>query len=272
MILSDHGQTQGATFLQRNGYGLDELVRRSLSAGDVRAMEAGDENHHGVGRAIGEATGRADASEDSGDAPDTVAAGREAVVLGSGNLGLVYLMERPHRLTLEEIDELHPELIPALRAHPLVGFVLARSAADGAVALGADGMRRLADGAVTGTDPLAAFLPNAAHHLRRTDGFPHVADLMINSFYDPDTEEGCAFEELISFHGGLGGPQTRPFVLHPTRLPVPDEPVVGAEAINRLFREWREMCNHDTGAADATGIGAQHVPLDGLARAADAHP
>ena len=38
---------------------------------------------------------------------------------------------------------------------------------------------------------------------------------MVGSFYDPDLDEGCAFEELISFHGGLGGPQTRPFILHP---------------------------------------------------------
>ena len=30
VVLSDHGQTQGATFLQRNGYGLDELVERNL--------------------------------------------------------------------------------------------------------------------------------------------------------------------------------------------------------------------------------------------------
>ena len=30
VVLSDHGQTQGATFKQRNGYGLDELVERSL--------------------------------------------------------------------------------------------------------------------------------------------------------------------------------------------------------------------------------------------------
>ena len=38
---------------------------------------------------------------------------------------------------------------------------------------------------------------------------------MVGSFYDPELDEGCAFEELISFHGGLGGPQTRPFILHP---------------------------------------------------------
>ena len=35
VVLSDHGQTQGATFKQRNGYGLDELVERSLSTGTV---------------------------------------------------------------------------------------------------------------------------------------------------------------------------------------------------------------------------------------------
>src|SRR5213078_5273409 len=35
VVLSDHGQTQGATFRQRNGYGLDDLVRRSVEAGTV---------------------------------------------------------------------------------------------------------------------------------------------------------------------------------------------------------------------------------------------
>ena len=35
VVLSDHGQTQGATFKQRNGYGLDDLVERSLASGDV---------------------------------------------------------------------------------------------------------------------------------------------------------------------------------------------------------------------------------------------
>jgi hypothetical protein len=93
---------------------------------------------------------------------------------------------------------------------------------------------------VTGDDPLQGFSPNAERHLRRTDGFEHVADIMVNSFYDPVTEEGCAFEELISFHVGLGGSQTRPFLLHPVRLPVPAEPLVGAEAVHRLLRAWLE--------------------------------
>ncbi len=52
---------------------------------------------------------------------------RDVVVLGSGNLGLIYLMDADHRLTLEEIDERHPDLIGALRGHPHIGWLLVRS-------------------------------------------------------------------------------------------------------------------------------------------------
>ena len=38
VVLSDHGQTQGMTFKQRNGFGLDELVERSLARGTVSGM------------------------------------------------------------------------------------------------------------------------------------------------------------------------------------------------------------------------------------------
>jgi uncharacterized membrane protein YvlD (DUF360 family) len=252
VILSDHGQTQGATFRQRNGHGLDELVERSLSSGDVDAVDAGDENATGVGRAVDEATGRA---ERASQRERTDVRGRGAVVLGSGNLGLIYLMETPYRLALEEIRQRHPALIPALCEHPHIAFVLVRSAADGAVALGAGGAHRLGDRKVTGADPLAGFSPNAARHLLRTDGFPHVADIMVNSFYDPVLEEGCAFEELISFHGGMGGPQTHPFLLAPAHLPVPDEPLVGAETVHRLLRSWRAACNDRPAGAGTTDQG-----------------
>ena len=59
VVLSDHGQTQGATFKQRNGYGLDELVERSLDAAATSTgVAGGDEQHAMVGHAVDEATGR----------------------------------------------------------------------------------------------------------------------------------------------------------------------------------------------------------------------
>jgi uncharacterized membrane protein YvlD (DUF360 family) len=236
VVLSDHGQTQGATFKQRNGYGLDELVARALERGTVEEIAGGDEQHAMVGNAIGEATGAKPRKRSKNDV-----GGEDVVVLGSGNLGLVYLMEEKRRLTLEEIEERHPRLIPTLREHPHVGWILVRSASAGPLALGAEGVHFLADGRVEGRDPLASFSPNAPQHLARTDLFTHVADLMVGSFYDPDLEEGCAFEELISFHGGLGGPQTRPFILAPTELPVPEVPIVGAASVHRLLTGWRQL-------------------------------
>src|SRR5262249_20268707 len=143
------------------------------------------------------------------------------------------------RLTMEEIDERHPRLLPALREHPHVGWILVHSSEKGPLALGSKGVRHLSDGHVEGVDPLASFSPGAPAHLLRTDGFPHVGDLMIGSFYDSDLDEGCAFEELISFHGGLGGPQTRPFVLHPVELAEPEGPIVGAAAVHGLLSGWR---------------------------------
>ena len=57
VVLSDHGQTQGATFKQRNGYGLDDLVERSLASGRVHSIKGGDEQASMASLAVGEATG-----------------------------------------------------------------------------------------------------------------------------------------------------------------------------------------------------------------------
>ena len=187
-----------------------------------------------VHHAVDEATGRKKEKRPKNDVSD-----RQVVVLGSGNLGLVYLMDVQHRLTLEELDERHPRLIPALREHPHIGWLLVRSVEHGAVVLGPAGASYLDERRVEGEDPLAPFSPTAATHLLRTDGFAHVADIMIGSFYDPMVDEGCAFEELICFHGGLGGPQTRPFILAPPRFALPEKPILGAAAVHGLLAGWR---------------------------------
>jgi uncharacterized membrane protein YvlD (DUF360 family) len=253
VVLSDHGQTQGATFKQRNGYGLDELVERSLSQGDVQGIAGGDEQSSMVGHAFSEATGKKEKR------PKNDVSDRDVVVLGSGNLGLIYLMEERRRLTLEEIEARHPQLLPALREHPHVGWLLVRSSEHGAVALGARGVHYLADRRVEGEDPLAAFSPHAPEHLLRTDGFQHVADIMVGSFYDPDLDEGCAFEELISFHGGIGGFQTRPFILHPTTLDASPSPILGAAAVHGILAGWRRQLESGGDAADPAHDGRTPV-------------
>jgi len=242
VVLSDHGQTQGATFKQRNGYGLDDLVRRSIDARPVQSLLGGDENELAVGLALEEARDR------SGEV--TTTNGRTnldeeaVVVLGSGNLGLIYLMEERHRLTLEEIEDRHPRLVPNLRAHRHVGFVLANSSDHGPVALGGRGVHYLRENRVEGDDPLRAFSETAAQHLVRSNGFEHAADLVVNSFYDEQVDEGCAFEELISFHGGMGGSQTRPFILAPIGLPLPELPIVGAASVHAVLKGWRALLEH----------------------------
>jgi uncharacterized membrane protein YvlD (DUF360 family) len=256
VVLSDHGQTQGATFKQRNGYGLDELVQRSLEATVVTEIAGGDEQSSMVGNALGEATGKPQEKRSKNDV-----SGLPAVVLGSGNLGLVYLLEEPRRLTLEELNERHPRLIPALRSHPHVGWILVRSSEHGPLALGANGVHHLAEGRVEGQDPLADFSPTAPQHLLRTDGFEHVADIMVGSFYDPELDEGCAFEELISFHGGIGGPQTQPFILSPVELPVPDGRITGAEQVHRLLSGWRALLLGEERAAVPEGAAEKQAAV-----------
>jgi hypothetical protein len=239
-------------------------VERSLAQGEVSGIAGGDEQSSMVGLAVSEATGTK-AKKAKNDVSD-----QEVVVLGSGNLGLVYLMEESRRLTLEEIEARHPKLVPALRAHPHVGWLLVHSSESGPVALGAGGAHYLADGRVEGEDPLAPFSPTAPAHLLRTDGFQHVADIMVGSFYDPELEEGCAFEELICFHGGIGGVQTRPFILHPSHLEVPPGPILGAASVHGILAGWRKTLHG--GPIDAAPAHAEPTAAAGVAEQSVAHP
>ena len=88
------------------------------------------------------------------------------------------------------------------------------------------------------------FGENAAGHLARTSSFSNCPDILVNSFYDPVADEGAALEGLIGFHGGLGGDQSRPFVLIPAGLDLPDAPLVGAETIHQMFKGWLRQVQH----------------------------
>jgi hypothetical protein len=61
---------------------------------------------------------------------------------------------------------------------------------------------------------------------------------MVIGPYDPETGEVISYEVLVGSHGGLGGRQQEPFLLHPVDLSIGDEPLVGAPAVNAVLRRW----------------------------------
>lgn len=279
VVLSDHGQSQGTTFEDRYGCSLGDLVRSAMHEGTVTeigaARVAGEESwgyagaaaadvtsqDSRVGRALQRAlrdrreTGprRSASAPGAGPLPqerderDAAPADgpQEAVVLASGNLGLVYLTEKTGRLSLEEIGERYPRLIPALIAHAGVGFILVRSGEDGPVAIGRDGLQLLRAQTVVGKDPLEPFGASGRWQVLQTDSYPHCADIMVNSMWDPQTEEVAAFEHLVGSHGGLGGEQTHPFVLYPAGLPAPAGPIRGADELHQVLRGWLAHLGHE---------------------------
>ncbi len=235
VVLSDHGQTQGATFVQRCGQTLAELVAElcgAAASGDTDAEAGHTESTAWLRQAR------------HVDEPTTAVDTDVPVVLGSGSLGLISIPGTQHRLTREEIESRYPRLIDGLATHPEIGFVLVRQASGSSIVLGNHGSRDLATGEVVGDDPLEPFGPRAGEQVTEVDGYSTVADLMINSRYDPELEEIAAFEEQVSSHGGLGGPQTHPFLLYPTDLTPPPEPIFTSPAMHKVLKGWLAELGH----------------------------
>ena len=228
VVLSDHGQTQGSTFEDRYGESLAELVARLCGS----AVEVDSDSE--AGRTESSAWLRTARSDER----DLHHSDNAPTVLASGNLGLVYLPIGDRRLTLEEIDEHHRELVPGLVAHPGIGFVLVQTASDGPVVLGANGRRVIDSGDVEGDDPLGPFGPAAVDLVSRAAHFSTAGDLMVNSMYDAERDEVAAFEHQVSSHGGLGGAQTHPFVLYPSGLGAPPALIDGPAALHRVLKGW----------------------------------
>ncbi|MCH0542868.1 phage holin family protein [Streptomyces sp. MUM 203J] len=240
VLLSDHGQSPGETFESAYGLTLRDLVRVCCGLPVPRRARHSPSGAEARG-ALRSALHRPDGLEEGERPGGRPARGAEPVVLASGNLGLIAFPDAPHRMSREEIDRRHPALLPTLAGHPGIGFLLVRSERYGSVVLAPGGFEAAVDDLTDTSGPLAVFGPGTAEAVRRTDSFPHVADIMVNSMYDPKT--GCvhAFEDQIGSHGGLGGEQARPFLLWPAGLtpPVADGmPLTGAEALHRVLRRW----------------------------------
>ena len=203
-VLSDHGQSQGATFLQTYGFSLADLTHQLIATDGARnvnmtEMLQTDEAMGHVNLALSEVT-RGDSrtarilrrilnprmsdGEVELGKPNTVTAesgdpdATDVVVLASGNLGIISFPQWKERMTLEQLDTVFPRLVPGLVEHPGISLALVHSAERGPLAIGKEGIHVLRDGTIDGADPLVQFGPNAARHLRREAKFVNVPDVL----------------------------------------------------------------------------------------------
>ncbi|WP_462315661.1 phage holin family protein [Methanobrevibacter sp.] len=235
VIQSDHGQTNGATFTQRYGETFEDFVKSLLPEDmSVFAKMTSNEDHF-----AGDYTpfSRKEKKIKKEQKEEQELSDSEVIVLASGNLAMIYLTQWSQRLTYEELNEYFPELIPGLIGNEYVGFILVRSQEHGDMAIGKNGTYFLDSGEIEGENPLEGFGDNIVRHLKRTSSFEHTPDILVNSFYDEESDEVCAFEELVGSHGGAGGDQSKPFILYPSSWNVGDDEIIGAENIYKLLKE-----------------------------------
>ena len=251
IILSDHGQSFGATFKQRYGMDIKEFIEQQLPhgtsvtqsiGGDTGAMglqsmagELANMQQTGTTGAFsstlarqGEKLAKMGSEVDQKQASDVQAA---VTAYGSGNAAQVYFQLYPRKIKLSELEDAYPGMLDALVAHEGLGMVIGYADDMTAVVLGKGGKRNLHSGEITGIDPVAPYAPAEGHgaaaldtrvwQLKRVMDFPSAGDLWLISTVYPDGTV-AALEELVGNHGGVGGEQTDAFIFHPPDLAVPE--------------------------------------------------
>ena len=181
--------------------------------------------------------------------------------MASGCLGLISFPREPGRLTLEQIETLHPTLIEELRGHEGIGFLLVDSERDGALAIGAEGVNRLERGEVLGEDPLAPYGPNAARHVLRTHPFPHCPDIVVNSTDLARPDRGRRVRgarRLARRHGRLA---VLPVRARPVRPRVAGGRAWSApRRVHLIFRRWLAELGQDAYADEPAGATSSEAP------------
>jgi uncharacterized membrane protein YvlD (DUF360 family) len=186
ILLSDHGQSFGATFLQRYGVDLKGFIQQHMPQGTSVAQSwGGDDGLPNVGAigvelqnaqalGMGGRAGRAAASElaelaehdaehEQQEAADAqAAAAADVIVCATGNLAHVYFDFAPDKIPLSQIDAAYPGLVDALVQHEGIGFVVSYAADGAPLVIGKQGRRHLVSGEVSGEDPLLPFAAGSA--------------------------------------------------------------------------------------------------------------
>jgi hypothetical protein len=161
----------------------------------------------------------------------------DVAVRSSGSLAHVYFDVTPNAMDLTEVAILYPDLLSDLLEQESIGLILGRQDGEPAI-LSSSGVLTLdAEEADNADHPLSALREPrlAAKQLRRLATFPHSGDLILLGAWNNEDGSVVCFEDQWASHGGLGGPQDYPFILHPLRNGWDMDTITNAEQLHAFF-------------------------------------
>jgi len=244
-LLGDHGLTASEPFADRYGQSLGQYLAEQLDS-HVALVELGEGEHQylyqtrflldelkaiernlppaaaKVARRIRELGERRLALYNNELPEWDVQRQHDVVIKSSGSLAHVYFNITRQRMDLSEISAAFPGLVVRLLSHEGIWLAVAREGEqilimdeDSILTVDSDGRQHL-----EGDHPLVN-LPepqHAAEQIHRIARFPQSGDLILFGTYDPDEDTVICFERQWASHGGLGGPQDYPAIIHPRHL------------------------------------------------------
>jgi hypothetical protein len=259
-IISDHGNSPAVPFSWRTGSTLGQYLAAQIGDGlSISMDERGSEAHSlqkihylleelqglesnlspSLRRILAAARRHANRRVPSDPGLDyDLRRQQDVVVSASGSLAHIYFNVSPRPLDLIEVMLLYPQLIDNLLDTPGIGAVAGR-AGELTIVLGQQGGQLVIGEnheSVRQPHPLVPFgdAGAEANQVHRLAHFPHAGDLMLLGAVESDGKV-VGFEEQVSTHGGLGGPQGRPFIAWPPDQPLAPETLDDAQSLYPYF-------------------------------------
>ncbi|MEJ2711373.1 MAG: alkaline phosphatase family protein, partial [Anaerolineales bacterium] len=202
LLLSDHGQSHGATFEQRYGVNILEYIKQQLPQhATLAGSGGGDDGTIGVSAMLDELNNMHETSQ-GGRAGQAMLRGAQRLIKSNleqqvafqetkpanitvaygGNGAQVYFDLFPRKITLNELNTAYPGMVDKLVQHEGIGFVVAFDDDLHPVAFGKNGARNLHTGDIVEEDPLLPYgdVDLRAWQLARMADFENAGDLILN--------------------------------------------------------------------------------------------
>jgi hypothetical protein len=166
----------------------------------------------------------------------------DVAVRVSGSLAHVYFNVSEQRLNLSEIALLYPTLLNRLIGHAGIGVVIGREGEE-TVIMGQEGTLTVCGDTnrLHGRHPLSGLHDpcDQAAQIDYVASFPHSGDLILLGAWQNGSV--VTFEDQVGTHGGLGGPQEKPFILYPAEMDLPGDSIKNPRDLYPIFARYLDQ-------------------------------